>query len=73
MTQQNVHIKSSCHTCGRRAGAERRPDSLLAGLWRWHTGWCPGWRAYVKELERKGLEVPNVRTRTEAWQRKESI
>jgi len=60
MTQQKVQIESRCHTCGRRALAEKRPGSLLAGLWRWHTGWCPGWKAYVKELERKGLEVPNV-------------
>ncbi|MEJ2353291.1 MAG: hypothetical protein P8Y03_26195 [Anaerolineales bacterium] len=66
MTQQKVQIKSHCHTCGRRARAEKRSGSLLAGLWRWHTGWCPGWKAYVKELERKGLEVPTVRARTEA-------
>jgi hypothetical protein len=66
MTQQNVQIKSNCHTCVRRARAEKRSDSLLAGLWRWHTGWCPGWKAYVKELERKGLEVPNVGARMEA-------
>jgi hypothetical protein len=60
MTQHNVQIKSRCHTCGLRARAERRPGSLLAGLWRWHTGWCPGWNAYVKELESKGLAVPTV-------------
>ena len=66
MTHQNVQIESNCHTCRRRAGAEKKPDSLLAGLWRWHTGWCPGWNAYVRELESKGLEVPNVRARTEA-------
>lgn len=65
MTQQKVQIKSNCHTCGRRALAEKRPGSLFARLWRWHTGWCPGWKAYIKELERKGLEVPTVGTRTE--------
>ena len=31
--------------------AEANPDTLLARLWRWHTGWCPGWKAYQKELE----------------------
>jgi hypothetical protein len=63
MTQQSVQIESRCHTCGLRARAEKRPSSLLAGVWRWHTGWCPGWNAYVKELESKGLQVPDVRTR----------
>jgi hypothetical protein len=65
MTQQNVQIESKCHTCGRRVLAGKRPGSLLAGLWRWHTGWCPKWKAYVKELESKGLEVPTVGARTE--------
>jgi hypothetical protein len=22
----------------------------MARLWRWHTGWCPGWKAYQKHL-----------------------
>jgi hypothetical protein len=41
-----------------RARAEQNPRSLAARLWRWHTGWCPGWKGYVRELESKGLEVP---------------
>ncbi len=43
-------IQSKCATCGLRARAEKKPKSLLARLWRWHTGWCPGWKAYQKEL-----------------------
>jgi hypothetical protein len=66
MTQQNVQIKSRCHTCGLRARAEKRPGSLFARLWHWHTGWCPGWNAYVKELEDKGLAVPDAGARTTA-------
>jgi hypothetical protein len=58
--EQNVHIESRCHTCGLRARAEAKPKSLIARLWRWHTGWCPGWKAYAKELKAKGLEVPQV-------------
>ena len=57
---EQVKIESGCHTCGFRARAERKPKSLIARLWRWHTGWCPGWKAYVRELESKGLEVPQV-------------
>ena len=58
--EDTVQIESNCHTCGLRGRAERKPDSIVARLWRWHTGWCPGWKAYVQELESKGLEVPKV-------------
>jgi hypothetical protein len=39
-----------CENCGLRRYAEKRPDSLLARLWRWHTGWCPGWKSYQRWL-----------------------
>jgi hypothetical protein len=22
----------------------------MARIWRWHTKWCPAWKAYQKEL-----------------------
>jgi len=22
----------------------------MSRLWRWHTKWCPGWKAYQREL-----------------------
>lgn len=40
----------SCATCGLRKRAEQNPNSLLARLWKWHTGWCPGWKAYQAAL-----------------------
>lgn len=58
--QQDVRIESNCQTCSWRARAEKKPRSLIARLWRWHTKWCPGWKAYAKELKSKGLEVPQV-------------
>jgi hypothetical protein len=58
--QQDVQIESNCAACGFRARAEKKPQSLLARFWRWHTTWCPGWKTYVQELESKGLEVPQV-------------
>ena len=30
--------------------AEANPKTLMARLWRWHTGWCPGWKAYQAHL-----------------------
>ena len=35
-----------CATCPIRRKAEEKPNSLLARFWRWHTTWCPGWKAY---------------------------
>jgi len=40
----------NCEKCAFRARAEARPGSFLARLWRWHTRWCPGWKAYQKSL-----------------------
>jgi len=39
-----------CETCFMRKRYERNPRSLLGRIWRWHTGFCPGWRGYLKSL-----------------------
>lgn len=49
---------SPCARCRFRARYDRDPRSLLGRLWRWHAGWCPGFRAYLKSLpaeERQAL------------------
>jgi hypothetical protein len=43
-------MASKCATCGWRKRSEENPKSFMARIWRWHTGWCPGWKAYQKEL-----------------------
>ena len=43
-------MASKCATCGWRKRSEEKPNSLMAKIWRWHTKWCPGWKAYQKEL-----------------------
>jgi hypothetical protein len=40
-----------CADCPIRRRAEAKPESLLAKIWRWHTTWCPGWRAYQRALK----------------------
>jgi hypothetical protein len=45
----------NCEHCAFRARAEAKPDSFLARLWRWHTRWCPGWKAYQKSLAAAGV------------------
>jgi len=40
-----------CADCSIRRRAEAKPESLLAKIWRWHTTWCPGWKAYQRALK----------------------
>lgn len=40
-----------CATCDLRAKAEAKPKSFAARFWRWHTTWCPGWKAYQRALK----------------------
>jgi len=42
-----------CEDCKMRQYAERKPKSWIARLWRWHTGWCPGWKRYQARLAGK--------------------
>lgn len=46
--------KHNCETCKFRGYAERKPNSIIAKLWRWHTTWCPGWKGYQKSLQEQG-------------------
>jgi hypothetical protein len=47
---ENGSVEIKCETCPMRLKAEARPKSLMARLWRWHTTWCPGWKAYQEHL-----------------------
>jgi len=42
--------KHACDSCPLRRYSDRHPDSVVARIWRWHTGWCPGWKAYQVSL-----------------------
>ena len=42
--------KHDCGTCGFRARYDRNPKSLLGRIWRWHAGWCPGFKRYIISL-----------------------
>ncbi len=39
-----------CAKCAFRAKYDNNPKSLLGRLWRWHAGWCPGWKKYMSSL-----------------------
>ncbi|MGE5370468.1 MAG: hypothetical protein ACM3QZ_00630 [Solirubrobacterales bacterium] len=46
-------MESKCAQCPMRAKAEANPKALMSRLWRWHTTWCPGWKAYQRELAKE--------------------
>lgn len=43
-------MKSWCAECKVGLYAQRKPDTVIGKLWRWHTKWCPFWKAYQREL-----------------------
>jgi hypothetical protein len=45
-----VRTGSNCEICKFRDYANNNPNSPINKIWEWHTKWCPGWRAYQKEL-----------------------
>lgn len=44
---------SNCANCKFKAVYDRNPKSFLGRIWRWHTNWCPGWKAYMRSLDDK--------------------
>ena len=42
--------EQGCESCRFRAKYDQNPKSLLGRLWRWHAGWCPGWKKYITSL-----------------------
>jgi len=42
--------EASCANCAFRAKYDNNPRSFMGRLWRWHAGWCPGWKAYMTSL-----------------------
>lgn len=54
MTMEN----SSCENCKLRAKYDAKPKSLLGRFWKWHIGFCPGWKSYIASLdEEKRQEI----------------
>ena len=42
--------KYECENCAFRAKYDDSPRSFLGRIWRWHAGWCPGWKGYITSL-----------------------
>ena len=39
-----------CADCGFRKKYDDNPRSFLGKVWRWHAGWCPGWRKFMESM-----------------------
>jgi hypothetical protein len=52
MERKSPGTTHRCADCPVRKRAEANPKALLSRLWRWHTGWCPGWKAYQASLQK---------------------
>jgi len=46
-------MTSRCEICKLHGYADKKPGSLISKFWRWHTKWCPNWKAYQKELAKQ--------------------
>ena len=40
----------NCENCKFRGKYDNKPKSILGRIWRWHAGWCPGWKKYMLSL-----------------------
>lgn len=43
--------ENNCDNCSWRAKYDSKPKSFLGRLWRWHIGFCPGWKAYMQSVD----------------------
>ena len=43
-------IKSRCASCRLCLYPEKKPNSIVSRIWRWHTSWCPLEKAYEKKI-----------------------
>ena len=44
--------KHNCEECKLRAKHDEEPKSFIGRFWRWHINFCPGWKSYMKSLDR---------------------
>lgn len=47
----NKDANIPCVTCPMRAKYDEDPKSFKGRFWRWHIGFCPGWKSYMHSLD----------------------
>ena len=51
----------NCANCSMRQKYETNPKSLVGRFWRWHIGFCPGWKQYFASLPEEDKEDLRVK------------
>ncbi len=46
-----------CADCKMRYKYEKNTKSFISRFWHWHTGFCPGWKAYFNSLNQEEKEA----------------
>lgn len=59
--EEDVMTEPGCVTCSFRAKYDRNPRSILGRLWRWHTNFCPGWKAYMRSIPEEEMRALTVK------------
>lgn len=49
--------EQKCANCSMRQRYDKKPGSIISKLWKWHTGWCPGWKSYLRSLSEDEREA----------------
>ncbi len=44
-----------CESCELRKKYDEKPKSFRGRFWKFHTRFCPGWKAYLNSLEPEKL------------------
>jgi hypothetical protein len=47
---EQVEKTYACATCEMRRRAEANPRAFISRVWKFHTKFCPGWKAYQVHL-----------------------
>jgi|GEM_PF-799255 len=55
-SQTGIGERNLCEKCPIGSYAARRPASIIARIWKWHTRWCPGWKAHQRALAEEQRE-----------------
>ncbi len=50
-------MENNCANCSLRAKYDTKPTSFAGRFWRWHIGFCPGWKAYFTSLPKEEQQI----------------
>lgn len=44
---------NGCADCQLRGKYDNNPKSFAGRFWKWHIKYCPGWKNYIKSLDKE--------------------